>query len=215
MSFSKIYKDTGIEQAQPFVLESLRECEVEGDKTAVADERPGEGDVGDKIFAIEKEAYEKGFMAGESAGFEFGRQKAEIAFNGLEKILKELSVFKETLFASCEKEMVELAMAISKKVIRREVDTKRDGVLDCVRIAMKAVVAAGEVIIRVNTKDCGIVGQYSEELARYGKGVKGVVVLGDDSIGRGGCVVETNYGEVDATLDSVMSEIEEKLKNAS
>ncbi len=215
MSFSRIYKNARTKvNAEPLVMESLWEPAKENETPQGLQEHPHEKKVGDNILALEKEAYEIGFNAGERAGFELGKQKAEVAFNGLGKILEELTAFRENLYKSCEKEMVELAIAISRKVIQREVQIKKDGVLDCVRAAMKAVMASGEIVIRVNTKDLDIISQYKDELVRYGNGVKGVVVCGDEAIARGGCIVETNYGEVDATLDSVMSEIEEKLKNA-
>ena len=211
MSFSRVYKNAGTKiNAEPLVMESLWESGKVKEPTA---EHLHEKKVGDNILALEKEAYEKGFNAGERAGFELGRQKAEVAFNGLGKILEELTAFRESLYKVCEKEMVELAVAISRKVVQREVEVRNDVVLDCVRAALKAIVAAGEIIIRVNTKDLDIIGQHMEELLRYGNGVKGVHITGDEAIARGGCIVETNYGEVDVTLDSVMSEIEEKLKN--
>lgn len=171
-------------------------------------------DIGGRIEALEREAYEKGFKAGEKAGFEFGRQKAEVLFSGLEGVLRELSGFKAALFGACEREMASLALAIARKVVQREIDAREDGVLECVRTAMKSVVAAGEITVKVNPKELGVISQYRAELARYSSSVGTVNVEPDDTVERGGCVIITNYGEVDATISSVMHEIEEALRNA-
>lgn len=208
MSLSKIIKTSQAVNSEPFVMERLMGA---GRKHPFAPEME---EVGGDIVSLEREAYEKGFHSGEKAGFEFGSKKAEVLFSGLGGVLEEVSNFRETIFKACEKDMVELSLAIAKKVMHRELEVKKDAVLDCVRAALKSVIAGGEISIRVNPKDLDILNQYRGELARYGEGVKGVKVEGDDSIAKGGCVIETNYGEVDATMDSILADIEERLRNA-
>lgn len=170
--------------------------------------------IGGEIGEAERQAYEKGFASGEKAGFALGREKAEVTFSGLTSMLGDLSIFKETLHKLCEKEIVGLCLAIARKVLQREVEARHDVVLDCVRTALKAVVAAGEILIRVNPKDLEVLHAHRAELVKYGDGIKGVKIEGDDNVERGGCVIETNYGEVDATISGIISDIEEKLKDA-
>ncbi len=207
MSLSKIFKTSADIGAEPFVME-----ELSGLRAGLEEDK--EEDIGGALLAREKEAYELGFNAGQRAGFEFGRQKAEVLFSGLTKVIEELANFRESLYKPCEEEMVELALAIAKKVIHREVEVKRDIVLDCVRNALKAVTTGGTVLIKVNLKDLEVLLQNKGELAKYGSGIKGVKIEGDESIAKGGCVIDTNYGEIDSTIASVMAEIEEKLKSA-
>lgn len=193
--------------AEPLVLKTLSEA-------AGPDGRSGRRKVGDSVVDVERAAYEKGFMAGEKDGFELGRQKAEVVFNSVSGILDALSSFKEGLYKECEKEVVELCLAIAGKAVQIDAEKNRDAVMGSVREALKAVVAAGEIVIKINPKDADTLNRYRPELARYGDGVKGVTIEADDAISKGGCVIETNYGEVDATIDTVMKDIEERLKNA-
>lgn len=208
MSLSRIYRDIG--SSEPFILEDLGLSQP----LETGEERLDGKNIGGNIEAIEREAYERGFAAGERAGFEFGKQKAEVLFNGIAGLLEALSTFKETLHKPCEDEMVDLCIAISRKVLQRELELKKEGIVDCVRTALKSVVAGGEITIKVNPKDQDILLSHKGELARYGDGVKGVKVESDESVSRGGCLVDTNFGEIDASIDSVMAEIEEKLKGA-
>lgn len=207
---SKIYKmpsNAGL-KAEPFVMERLSSFSGEEAKASY-----NAGKVGGDVVALEREAYERGFAAGEKAGFEFGRQKAEVLFQGLGGILEEMTTFKERLYKPCEQEIVELSLAISKKVIQREAEVRKEVVLDCVRAGLKALVAAGEVLLRVNPKDLEVIHQYKSEFARYSDGVKGVSIEADENVSRGGCVIETTYGEVDVTFEGILSEIEERLRD--
>lgn len=211
MFSSKVFKKHSAEaQASPFVMENLGAVPV----PAPEEEKKEPENVGSGIEEIERQAYELGFAAGEKAGFELGRQKAEVLFGSMGKILDELASFKESLFKPCEKEMVDLCFEIAKKVAHREVEASPEVILDCVRSALKHAVAGGEITIRVNPKDLEVLLQHKGELSRFGGMVKGIVVEGDESIGKGGCVIFTNYGEIDATLESITAEVEEKLKDA-
>jgi flagellar assembly protein FliH len=209
MYSSSIFKNTAVlSDLEPFELgdvETLEELVPETDNSE---------SIGSKIEALEREAYEKGFNAGEKAGYEFGRKKAEVLFSGIEGVLNELSTFKQTLFSKCEREMVELSLAIARKVIQRETVIKEDGVLECLRAALRAVVAGGQIAVRVNPKDLDIVNANRAELTRFCGAAKGMSVESDDTISRGGCAISTNFGEIDATIDTALQEVEEKLNDA-
>lgn len=209
MYSSSIFKNTAIlADAEPFELGGIDALEE------IIPEPDHSGSIGSRIETLEREAYEKGFHAGEKAGYEFGRKKAEVLFSGIEGVLNELSTFKQSLFSKCEREMVELCLAVAKKVIQRETDIKEDGVLECLRAALRAVVAGGQIAVRVNPKDLDIVNANRAELARFSGAAKGMSVESDETISRGGCAISTNFGEIDATIETALQEVEEKLKDA-
>lgn len=199
---NNILKEKKGPAAEPFVMETF------------AASGAGRRKVGDQAVDIERKAYEEGFATGEKAGFDLGRKKAEVIFSGLEGLLAEISTFKETLFTKCEREMVELALAIARKVIQREVSVSGDVVLECVRAALRTAVAGGKVTVRVNPKDVEIITEHREELVKYTEGLKSLVIEGDGAVARGGALIDSNFGEVDATIDGVISEIEERLRDA-
>lgn len=209
MYSSSIFKNTAIlADAEPFELGGIEALEE------IVPESEHSESIGSRIEALEREAYEKGFNAGEKAGYEFGRKKAEVLFSGIEGVLNELSTFKQSLFSRCEREMVELSLSIAKKVIQRETAIKEDGVLDCLRAALRAVVAGGQIAIRVNPKDLDIINANRAELTRFSGAAKGMSVESDETISRGGCAISTNFGEIDATIETALQEVEEKLNDA-
>ncbi|MDP2688961.1 MAG: FliH/SctL family protein [Deltaproteobacteria bacterium] len=205
---SKVYKYAAGLTHTPLVMETLGSDDVFP--------RRGNNDakVGTGLEALEREAYEKGFRAGEKAGFEFGRQKAEVLFSGLAKIIEEIAAYKERLYKPCVREMTELSLAMARKVVQRELELQNDTVLTCVSAALKSVVAGGDITIKVNPTDLELIRQNKGELLKYGDGIKSVSIEGSDDISRGGCLIDTRFGEVDATVDSVMEEFEERLRDA-
>ena len=46
---------------------------------------------------------------------------------------------------------------------------------------------------------------------RMVENVKSVTVVEDSSVDRGGCVIETDFGQIDARISSQLHEIEEKI----
>ncbi|HEY4706456.1 MAG TPA: FliH/SctL family protein [Thermodesulfobacteriota bacterium] len=205
MYSSKVFKNTDVRiSAEPFCLSNQNEIPL----AEVVE------DVGSRGEVIEKEAYQRGFLAGEKAGFELGARKADVHFSGLDGLVRDIASFREDLFRACEKEMTALCLSIARKVVQREVAAKDDGILECLRTALRAVVAGGEITIRVNPKDFEVVNKGRPELLKYCGGVRGMAIEPDELVSRGGALISTNFGEIDATIESIMSEIEEKLADA-
>ena len=168
--------------------------------------------VGTSIEELEREAFEKGFAAGEEAGFEIGLKKAEVTFQGLEGIFSTLTAYKKTLAESCEKDMIDMVTNISRKVIHQELETNSDVIVGIVREALKYNVAGGEVTVKVNPKDLEVLSEHREEIIALGEGLKGLTIEGSEGVSRGGCLIDTNYGEIEATMEGFFEELEEKLK---
>jgi len=51
---------------------------------------------------IERDAYEKGFSAGERAGLEMGAQKSDLLLTKIERIIRELEEFKVQILSELE-----------------------------------------------------------------------------------------------------------------
>jgi flagellar assembly protein FliH len=161
--------------------------------------------------AVEREGYERGFGAGEKAGFELGRQKAEGLFQKIDDMLKELANCKETVYKDMEVEIIELTLALAEKIVSREINRDDKAVLNTIQRAMKVAATTGEITLKVNPADRDVLFENKEDLTRYGVGDDGVRIKVDESVARGGCLIETNYGVVDATVAGIIDELREKL----
>ncbi|MBI5563047.1 MAG: hypothetical protein HY894_09405 [Deltaproteobacteria bacterium] len=169
------------------------------------------GMVGDE-GGVERAAYEEGFKAGEAAGFAIGAQKAAIASAAIAKVLGEVAGLRDSLYLAAEAEMTGLALAIARKVIQREIETSPEAVMGAVRAAVDAITAGREITMKVNPKDLETVRRHSPEIDAW-SGTRPVRLAGDEAVSRGGCVIETNLQEADATVDGCLAAIEERLEH--
>lgn len=102
------------------------------------------------VETMEREAYEKGFEAGEKAGFSLGEQKALVLIEKIETIIREITSLRETLIKELEPQIVELALSIARKIILRELTTNPDEIVEITKEALTKLGRTGQITIRIN-----------------------------------------------------------------
>ena len=163
--------------------------------------------VREKSLLIEKEAYEKGFVQGEKDGLELGKRRAEAMIHQFKGILLEMERQRKELHQTFEKEMMQLVFGISRKVIHHELTLHEDVILTTIREALQYVVDRKKLVVHLNAVDYQYLLAHGEGLSLPLDEAGGVRVIEDHSITRGGCFLETSFGEIDATVEGQFNEI--------
>lgn len=160
-----------------------------------------------QVAEIEREAFAKGFAQGERAGREAASQRAEAMVQRLTETLSELTQLRAQLIHQTERQMVELALAVARRVVHREVSIDPDLLVAMARVALERLGEAGQITVRLNPDDFQMVG------AERTAGMNGshVAVVADARIPRGGCRVESEMGILDAGIDAQIHEIAQAL----
>lgn len=164
-----------------------------------------------RIERIEQEAYEKAFVLGEKAGREMGEASAAPLVEKLAAALAELSSLRARVLKESERELVELALAISRAVIGREASVDPEVLLENARKSLLKVGDGGRLILRVNPADAAAIWKSREELSPYLQGKGDLRVEPHDGIERGGCIAVTDFAEVDASIAGQCAVIRETL----
>ena len=107
--------------------------------------------------------------------------------------------------------MVRLSLAIAGKVVRRELRAGRQIIGETIRAAMKFLVDTSQVRIRVSPEDMEEVERILPSLASAAKGGR-VQILEDRAVKRGGCILQTGFGSVNATIDDQMALVEKEIE---
>jgi flagellar assembly protein FliH len=165
-----------------------------------------------KAERIEREAYEKGLEEGKSIAMEEGRKAVVPLIETVKKILTEVSGLKGNIYKTIESEMLELIFAVSESVIHREIAADKEMVLNTIKAAVAGIIGKEEIAIKVNPEDLEAARKIKTDIMSSINGLKNVAIDGDPSIGRGGCVVETNFGSIDARIEQQIEEIKQTLK---
>ncbi|MBW2338271.1 MAG: hypothetical protein JRF47_16215 [Deltaproteobacteria bacterium] len=165
-----------------------------------------------------EEAYQKGFAEGlregENAGFEQGTQKIEPLISSIRNALIQLDRIRKETYQHIEKEVVELALAIAQKVICREIATDKETVLCVAKEALAKVDDPGKIKIKMSPSDLQFFSETRYQLSNLISDIDNVTFEAEESIQSGGCVIETDLGEIDARIERQLQAVEESFRNA-
>ena len=159
-----------------------------------------------KIARLEREAYEKGFAQGQRDGLDLEKSKLEEMGRQYETLLTELKDLKVHIFRDSEGEMLKLIELIVKKIIGEEIKTGEAVIRHSIRTAANFLTDKRKVRIIINPDDMEEVKKMLPDLSRLTKGGN-FQLTEDPSIGKGGCMLETGFGRVNATIEDQLDEI--------
>ncbi len=160
-----------------------------------------------QLAEIERDAFAKGFAQGERSGQEVGNQRAEAMLGRLTETLQELTQLRAKMIHQTERQMVELALAVARRVTHREVSLDPDLLVAMARVALERLGEAATITVRLNPDDFRMAGAGGvAQLA-----ASNVTVVADGRIARGGCRIESEMGIIDAGIDAQIQEIAQAL----
>ena len=81
--------------------------------------------------------------------------------------------------------------------------------------ALKKVKARGKVTLRVNLEEVKLTTSHIQEFIQHVENIEAIKVLEDSSVEKGGCIVETDFGAIDARISSQLTELENKILEVS
>lgn len=118
--------------------------------------------------------------------------------------VEELAGLRRKLRREAEEDLVRLAVAIARRVLHRELTTDPGAMLGVVKAALDRIEARELLQVRVHPADANLVA----EAIRSRNVPDQVEVQADSSLERGGLVVETARGALDASIETQLREIE-------
>ncbi|MBE6351571.1 MAG: flagellar assembly protein FliH [Treponema bryantii] len=164
---------------------------------------------------LQLEAKSQGFEQGHSEGFEKGAAEVNRLIERMHKILEAVMQRREEILKDTESQIVELVILMARKVIKILSENQKNVVMANVVAALKKVRTRGAVTLRVNLEDVKLTTANISEFIKHIENVEGITVLEDSSVEKGGCIVETDFGAIDARISSQLTELENKILDVS
>lgn len=190
-------------------FEAAGVSEDPADAEAAANAEAALATVNAKSALIEQEAYEKGFAQGEKDGFELGEKKALQQAEHIVRLLDELKNLRRILVQQYEQEIMSAVCAVAEKIVYERVQRDSAVIQNTVLKALELAAEKSEVRLRVHPDDYRIVENCRPDIFSAHPEMKSVVVTADPAVDRGGCVVETQRGTVDATVATRLKSVRE------
>lgn len=167
---------------------------------------------------IRQEAFKKGFEEGKEAGMEAGMEEGKILLIQAhqDSLSQEVGRFVEDLdfayervseamdrwYLEAESRVAEIICEATQRLIQMELATNPDAVLGIVREAISQTGQSRKARIRINPFDLPKITEHRDELLASSKGLRSIEIIDDPSV-TGGCIIESDGGVIDASLETI------------
>jgi flagellar assembly protein FliH len=207
-AFEEVRRKTN--QAQKLRLEAEEEA---GKLVAEAEKRVAELETtaGARLEAAEREAAKKGREEGREEGYKEGAAEVERLVGRLHVILDRAMDKRAEILSETEAQVVELVLLVAKKVVKVISDNQKSVVVQNIQQALRKLKTKSDVIVRVNIADLQLATEHVKDFVTMAENAKKLQIVEDSTVDRGGCVIETDFGEIDARISSQLSELEERI----
>lgn len=164
---------------------------------------------------IKATAHQDGYKEGHEQGFVEGQNEVNRLVERIHKIVESVMVRREEILCETEQQIVELVLLMTRKVVKIISENQKTVVLSNVLAALKKIRTRGNITLRVNTEDLKLTTAHVDEFIKRIENVNGISVIEDSSVDKGGCIVETDFGAIDARISSQLAELENKIMEIS
>ena len=154
-----------------------------------------------------REAHASGVREGEAAGRKSAAAELQPVMDRLARSIEEIGGLRTRLRAEAEADLIQLALAIAKRVLRRELAIDPEALHGLVLGALEKLSGQEISRVRVHPSHAALL---TESLRQNCASAK-VEVIGDPSRAVGEVIFETPRGNLDASVDSQLQEIERGL----
>jgi flagellar assembly protein FliH len=155
-----------------------------------------------------KEGHDTGYSEGLKKGKDVARDEFKPFLETLSGLISELTSFRKDMYDKGEREMVEMVVGLAKKVIHFEFSTRDSAVQEMIRLAVQSVLDRESMTIKVNPTDKGYAEDFRPKLLALFSDIKNLSFEAHSGVERGGCIVETNFGVIDARVDKLEEQMD-------
>ena len=168
---------------------------------------------------IREQARAEGHAEGRAEGHRDGLEQTTAAALAMGEALRELHELRARMADELERDAVELALALAAKILAGAFEAQPERVVDVVRGALRRVADRRQIVVLVDPEDLEIVSGAVGDRSKIGQqaqtgGIELCDVQADRRVGRGGAVVRTAEGEIDASVETQLQRARELMLGA-
>lgn len=157
-----------------------------------------------KLEEHARAAAEAALREGERLGYQRARSEFEPIEKNFQRSIAEIAELRPRLRRQAERQVVELALAVARRILRRQVTVDPEAVAGLVRSAVDSISLREIVQVRIHPSQQRSVSEALDRLGAPG----GLRIEGDPSLEAGALVIETDRGAMDCSVFTQLDEIE-------
>jgi len=152
--------------------------------------------------ALRARAVDDGFAEGLRLGREETAAALAPAMEALQAALSEALAARDAIVGAAETRAAQLAVAIAEKIVVAAIEVQPERVADVVTGALRGLLDAERIVVCVNPDDVELV-----RAAGIEHSDAHIEIHGEQRVARGGALVRTSVGEVDARLETKLGAV--------
>jgi flagellar assembly protein FliH len=153
---------------------------------------------------IEREAYQRGFNEGKGVGREQAAAEVQPVLDRLARTLAELSSLRSRIRKDAEGDLLKLSISVARRVLHRELTLDPESIEGLIRIALEKLQSRDLCRVRVHPDQEPAIRASMERFSNSHK----VELVPDPSMNCGDVLFETAHGNIDASIEAQLREIE-------
>ncbi|MBQ1998970.1 MAG: flagellar assembly protein FliH [Spirochaetales bacterium] len=178
---------------------------------ATAEAQRIEEGIAEKEKKIISEAREIGYKDGWDEGINKANGEVERLTERMHDMINGIINKRTSIFIEAEQQIISLVLSIARKVIKVLSENQKNVVINNVIHSLKKLSSRKNVAIRVNLADLELTTQYKEKFIKIAE-TDNIKILEDTTVDKGGCIIETDFGTLDARISSQLHEIEDRVQ---
>jgi flagellar assembly protein FliH len=138
-------------------------------------------------------------------------ERLSTALPAIRSLSESLVAQRERWLADWETTAIRLSVAIAEKIVRRELHSRPQVVETVLREALELASGTSRLRMRLNPHDLEMLGARAQQIVEGLATCGDAAFVADASISRGGCVLETEHGVIDARVETHLERIASEL----
>ncbi len=181
----------------------------------IDEEEKIEGKALEKLKQIQEQAYQEAYQL----GLDEGKKKAFTDFSGhiqenldrLSDVIGHVEKLKESLMSFNESHLIKLMFHMASRLAHTHLENNNPLIVDIIKNSVNLAQDEEEIVVRVSAQQFDFLEQLKTENGREYDFLKKIKLEPSAEVSPGGCIVETNYGEVDARIEQRTKQLWEGL----
>ena len=178
---------------------------------ATAEAQRIEEGIAEKEKKIISEARVIGYKDGWDEGINKANGEVERLTERMHDMINGIINKRTSIFIEAEQQIISLVLSIARKVIKVLSENQKNVVINNVIHSLKKLSTRKNIAIRVNLADLELTTQYKEKFIKIAE-TDNIKILEDTTVDKGGCIIETDFGTLDARISSQLHEIEDRVQ---
>ncbi len=159
----------------------------------------------ERLKEVEEQAYKNGYDLGLIEGTEkaFQEAKSDLVerLAAFAEILKGIETLKSRLHVDNESELINLVFLTAKRLALRDLEVNREAVTEILRNVVSEMQGDERITVRLAAEDLYFIETLQDKTEHRLENFERIKFITDEKIKPGGCMIETAYGTIDATIE--------------